>query len=176
MCKDRPFVDDAEADRRRAFHILVKLSDRLKRLNRMKIPPTRDISVDVPSAVDKALSGDKWSRMTTTGVKLLAAAAALSVDEPFAEVLLIVAFMRHYMRVLEGWEGPPSKRESFEYAMNGFRHVLARFDAPCKYEGYGLVCENRNCPYAHRPKTSNDVGEAVKLLPSDDEFYAAMLA
>lgn len=169
MCKDGPFVDAAEADRRRAYHIMAKLSDRLKRLNRMKIPPTRYVVVDVPSAVDKVLSGDKWSR---TGAKLLAAAAALSVDEPFAEVLLVVAFMRHYMRVLDGWEGPPGKRESFEYAANGFRHVLARFDAPCKYEGYGLVCENRNCPYAHRP----NVEEAVKLLPSENEFFAAMLA
>lgn len=172
MCKERPFVDELEADRRRAYHILVKLTDRLKRLNRMNIPPSRDVMLDVPSTVDAALGGDKWSRMTMTGAKLLKVSAELSAEEPFAEVLLVVAFMRRYMAVIDGWDGPPCKRDSYEYACNGFKHVLARFEAPCKYEGFGLVCENRNCPYAHRP----GVEEAVKLLPSDDEFFAAMLA
>lgn len=78
MCNDRPFVSEAEADRRRA-------------------PPTKDIVVDVPAAVNKALSGDKWSRMTMTGAKLLSEAETLSADEPFAELLIVVAFMRHYM-------------------------------------------------------------------------------
>lgn len=147
-----------------AYACLKKLCARLKRLK--DVAPSRDVSTsDVKATVKNALTTRSGRR---DGVFSCIAAHE---NEPFAQVLLIVEFLRHYERILLGWVGPSGKRDDFLYAMNGARHLLARFDAPCKYEQLG-ACTNSNCPYAHMPSFE----ERVRLLPTEDQLFCAMIS
>lgn len=137
----------------------------------------RDISIDVKEFLAKLFAAHKGRSNKIAPL----ISKALSTDM-FAQKLVILAAIRHYIRVLERWNPPAAMRPKYVCFMSKAKRCSAAFSGKCKYEIVCGRCTNKNCPYSHDrpavdPDNAVDSENASWLdnLPSQDEFYVAMI-
>lgn len=156
--------------------VLSDLQGLLSRWNHDEIrfaEPHRDIEIDVRAYFDSLLNSSARVRNN----KICARIVANLREDKFAQKMVILAAMRHYVRVLERWNPPPAMRPKYVFHMSKAKRSLQPFARMCRYEIVCGKCENKNCPFSHDPaETSQDTVDEAWLdnLPSQDDFYVAM--
>jgi hypothetical protein len=131
----------------------------------------RDVSIDVKDYLAAALSAKKGRSN-----KIAPLIVADLRTDMFAQKLVILAAIRHYVRVLERWNPPAALRPKYACFMTKAKRCSNAFAGMCKYEIVCGKCTNNNCPYSHEPDEARDSENANWLdnLPSQEEFYVAM--
>lgn len=138
----------------------------------------RDIPIDVKEYLTTLLSAPTKGRSNKIARRII---GDLRTDM-FAQKLVILAAIRHYIRVLERWNPPAAMRPKYVCFMTKAKRCSAAFAGPCKYDIVCGRCTNKNCPYSHDrpavdPENAVDSENSSWLdnLPSQDEFYVAMI-
>lgn len=135
--------------------------------------PRRDVDLDVRDCLACLLTTQGRGRCNKIGNRIVAHLR----DDKFAQKLVILAAIRHGVRVLEKWNPPTAMRHKYSSVMSQAKRYMEPFARRCRYEIVCGRCDNKNCPYAHDPTVVSDDAENeswLDNLPSQDEFYVAM--
>jgi hypothetical protein len=134
--------------------------------------PRRDVAIDVRECLDLMLKSPA-GRCN----KICARILSFLKDDKFAQKLLLLAAIRHCVRVLEKWNPPAAMRPRYVSVMAQAKRYMEPFSRRCRYEIVCGKCDNKNCPFSHDPeKAAQDTENEAWLdnLPTQDEFDAAM--
>jgi hypothetical protein len=133
--------------------------------------PRRDVAIDVRECLDTLLHSPAGGRCNKIGSRIF----TYLQDDKFAQKLVILAAIRHCVRVLEKWNPPAAMRHKYVSVMSQAKRYMEPFSRRCRYEIVCGKCDNKNCPFAHDPtKVVVDNETWLDNLPTQEEFYVAM--
>lgn len=136
--------------------------------------PRRDVDLDVRDCLACLLQKQSSGRCNKISNRIVTHLR----NDRFAQKLVILAAVRHCVRVLEKWNPPTAMRHRYMHVMSQAKRCVEPFARPCRYEIVCGRCDNKNCPFSHDPlkvATQDTENESwLDNLPSQDEFYGAM--
>jgi hypothetical protein len=156
--------------------VLSDLQGLLNRWNHDEIrfaEPRRSIDIDVRGYLDMLLKSCARGRSNKISTRIVSNMR----EDGFAQKLVILAAIRHCVRILESWSPPMATRAKYVFNMSKANRCVEPFARMCRYEIVCGKCNNKNCPFSHdSAKVANYTEDEswIDNLPSQEEFSIAL--